>query len=101
MARLSVRLLGPLQVTLRRTPVTDFESDKERALLAFLAEEFQQPHRREKLVGILWPELAESAGRNNLRRVLSELSARAGLSPPEPGWRRGHGQNTAGPGGCA
>jgi hypothetical protein len=51
MARLSARLLGTLQVTLRGTPVTDFESDKERALLAFLAEESQQPHRREKLVG--------------------------------------------------
>ena len=39
MARLSLHLLGTLQVTLGGTPVTDFESDKERALLAFLAEE--------------------------------------------------------------
>ena len=67
MARLSLRLLGTLQVTLGRSPVTSFESDKERMLLAFLAEESQQPHHREKLVGLLWPEFTESAGRNNLR----------------------------------
>ncbi|MFN2217886.1 MAG: BTAD domain-containing putative transcriptional regulator [Anaerolineae bacterium] len=73
MARLSVRLLGTLQVTLGGSPITDFESDKERALLAFLAEESHQPHRREKLVGLLWPEFTEAAGRNNLRRVLSNL----------------------------
>jgi DNA-binding SARP family transcriptional activator/predicted ATPase len=85
MARLSVRLLGTLQVTLGGTPVTSFESDKERALLAYLAEESQQPHRREKLVGLLWPELTESAGRNNLRRVLSNLrSALRDREPPAP-----------------
>ena len=73
MPRLAVRLLGTIQATLGGTPITGFESDKERALLAFLAEESQQPHRREKLVGLLWPEFTESAGRNNLRRVLSNL----------------------------
>jgi DNA-binding SARP family transcriptional activator/predicted ATPase len=73
MARLSVRLLGALQVALGGTPITGLESDKERALLAFLAGESQQPQRREKLVGLLWPEFTESAGRNNLRRVLSNL----------------------------
>jgi DNA-binding SARP family transcriptional activator len=73
MARLSSRLLGALQVTLDGTPVTGFESDKERALLAFLAEESAYPHRREKLAGLLWPELTEPAARNNLRRALSNL----------------------------
>ncbi|MEJ2735097.1 MAG: BTAD domain-containing putative transcriptional regulator [Anaerolineae bacterium] len=85
MAHLSVRLLGTLQVTLGGTPITGFESDKERALLAFLAEEAQQPHRREKLVGLLWPEFTESAGRNNLRRVLSNLRrALRDREPPGP-----------------
>ncbi|MFN2186198.1 MAG: AfsR/SARP family transcriptional regulator, partial [Anaerolineae bacterium] len=82
MARLSVWLLGTLQVTLGGSPVTGFESDKERVLLAFLAEESQQPHRREKLVGFLWPKFTESAGRNNLRRVLSNL--RRALRDREP-----------------
>ena len=82
MARLSMRLLGTLQVTLGTTPFTSFESDKERALLAFLAEESRQPHPREKLVGLLWPKFTESAGRNNLRRVLSNL--RRALRDGEP-----------------
>jgi hypothetical protein len=34
MARLAIRLLGPFQVTLDGQPVTGFESDKVRALLA-------------------------------------------------------------------
>ncbi len=82
MAHLSVRLLGTLQVTLDGSPVTDFKSDKGRALLAFLAEESQQPHRREKLAGLLWPELTESAARNNLRRVLSNLRQTIGDREP-------------------
>ena len=73
MARLSIRLLGTLQATLDGMTLTGFESDKERALLAYLAEESQQPHRREKLAGLLWPERTEAAARNNLRRVLSNL----------------------------
>jgi DNA-binding SARP family transcriptional activator/predicted ATPase len=73
MTRLSVRLLGALQVTLEGTPITGFQSNKERALLAYLAEESGQPHTREKLAGLLWPERTESAARNNLRRALSNL----------------------------
>jgi DNA-binding SARP family transcriptional activator/predicted ATPase len=86
MARLAIRLLGALQVTLDGAPLTGFESDKERALLAYLAEESQQPHRREKLAGLLWPEHDERAARNNLRRVLSNLRRllgdRAQVGPP-------------------
>jgi DNA-binding SARP family transcriptional activator len=73
MARLSVRLLGPLQVTLEEEPVTRFESDKARALLAYLVVETEQPHRREKLAGLLWPDWSEGAARANLRRTLANL----------------------------
>ena len=73
MARLAVRLLGSMQVALDGTPLTGFESDKERVFLAYLAEESQHSHRREKLAGLLWPERTEAAARNNLRRVLSNL----------------------------
>ena len=62
MARLALHVLGTLQVTLSGTPFTDFESDKERALLAFLAEESEQPHRREKLVGLLESVLGSLTG---------------------------------------
>ncbi len=82
MARLSVRLLGTLQIALDGTPLTGFESDKERVLLAYLVEESQQPHRREKLAGLLWPERTEVAARSNLRRVLSNLRRLLGDRTP-------------------
>ena len=44
MARLSIKLLGCLQITLDEAPVTHFESDKVRALLAYLAAEARAPH---------------------------------------------------------
>ena len=67
MPRLSLSLLGPFQVTLDGDPVIAFESDKVRALLAYLAVESDRPHRREKLVGLLWPEWSDQAARNSLR----------------------------------
>jgi len=73
MARLSLYLLGAMQVTLEGTLVTGFESVKERALLAFLADGSDQAHQREKLAALLWPEQSEPAAHNNLRRVLSNL----------------------------
>ncbi|NIO70637.1 MAG: transcriptional regulator, partial [Anaerolineae bacterium] len=73
MTRLSVRLLGPLQVTLDGEPVTGLRSDKVRALLAYLAVETEQPHRREKLAGLLWPDWPERSARANLRQALANL----------------------------
>ncbi|HUW14798.1 MAG TPA: BTAD domain-containing putative transcriptional regulator, partial [Anaerolineae bacterium] len=73
MSRLVIHLLGPFRVSLDGEPVTGLESDKVRALLAYLAVEADQPHRREKLVGLLWPEQPEQAARANLRRALANL----------------------------
>ena len=73
MPGLFIRLLGPFQVTLDREPVTAFESDKVRALLAYLVVEAERPHRREKLAGLLWPNLPERKARTNLRVSLSNL----------------------------
>ena len=55
MARLANKLLGGLEITLDEEPITHFESDKVRALLAYLAAESGVAHRREKLAGLLWP----------------------------------------------
>jgi hypothetical protein len=45
MARLSIRLLGPFQVTLDGEPAVGFRSDKVRALLAYLCVEMtRRPH---------------------------------------------------------
>ena len=73
MARISIKLLGTFQVTLKDEPVTTFESDKVRALLAYLAVESEQPHRRERLAGLLWPERTERLARNSLSHALSNL----------------------------
>jgi WD40 repeat protein/serine/threonine protein kinase len=73
MGRLSISLLGAFQATLDDIPLHDFESNKARALLAYLAVEADQPQRREKLTGLLWPDSTESAARANLRRVLSNV----------------------------
>src|SRR5262245_39203903 len=73
MARLILSLLGPLYITLDGEPLTAFRSDKERALLAFLALEADRSHRREALIGLLWPEQPESHALNNLRKSLARL----------------------------
>jgi predicted ATPase/DNA-binding SARP family transcriptional activator len=73
MTRLSICLFGPFQVTLDGEPVTTLESDKVRALLAYLAVEAEKPQRREKLAGLLWPDRPERSARANLSHALTNL----------------------------
>ena len=73
MPQLSISLLGPFQVTLDGEPVTTFDSDKGRALLAYLAMEADRPHRRESLAGLLWPDWPERSARKNLSNALYNL----------------------------
>ena len=73
MARLTMRLLGSFQANIDATPVTKFDSNKVRALLAYLAVECDQAHRREKLAALLWPEMAENRARSNLSQALYNL----------------------------
>jgi DNA-binding SARP family transcriptional activator len=85
MAHLSIRLFGPFQVTLGEQPVTAFESDKVRALLAYLALEADAPQRREKLAGLLWPDRPETSAHANLSRALANLRKSIGdrqATPP-------------------
>ena len=71
MTKLSVHLLGPLQVTLGDAPITDFATDKARALLAYLVVESDRPHRRDALAGLLWPDQSQKNARQNLRQTLA------------------------------
>ncbi len=73
MARLSIRLLGSLRVDLDGVPVSDFKSDKVRALLAFLAVEADRPHPRDSLAWLLWPDSPNRVARTNLRSALANL----------------------------
>ncbi|MFN2283737.1 MAG: alpha/beta hydrolase, partial [Anaerolineae bacterium] len=65
MSHLILSLLGSFQATLNGAPLATFESDKVRALLAYLAVEHSRPQRRETLAGLLWPDMAERDARTN------------------------------------
>ena len=74
-AAIQISLLGPWQMTgglaqeLRR---------KEQGLLAYLAIEADQPHSRDSLLGLFWPDMTEVDARNNLRVALSRLKHHLG-----------------------
>ena len=81
MARLSLSFLGAFAVTLDHTPVTGFDADKNRALLAYLAVEAAQPHRRDSLAGLLWPDMPEEC-----QTATSGLQVAQKEKPPEGGF---------------
>ncbi|HEY3230348.1 MAG TPA: BTAD domain-containing putative transcriptional regulator [Roseiflexaceae bacterium] len=72
MARLTLSLLGPLQVRLDDQPVTGLAYAKVRALLAYLAVE-ARPHGRDALAEFLWPGQSTAAARRSLRVALTTL----------------------------
>lgn len=85
MAHLNIHLFGGFQAHLDWQPLSQFESDKVRALLAYLAVETGCPHRRESLAALLWPNRPDPNARTNLRRSLCDLRrviADAEGSPP-------------------
>src|SRR4051794_24667907 len=73
MARLSVALFGPPQVTRAGQPLAGFESNKVWALLAYLIVESDRPHQRDALAGMLWPDQPDPVARHNLRQALANL----------------------------
>src|SRR3954449_8900338 len=73
MACLELSLLGTFQVSLDGSVVTGFRTDKMRALLAYLCIEAAHAHRREALMGLLWPDQPEEAASVNLRQALFKL----------------------------
>ena len=66
-------MLGPFQAMIEGTAVSAFPTDKTRALLAYLAMQPGQPHRRERLAGLFWPDQADIDARRNLRKSLHHL----------------------------
>jgi DNA-binding SARP family transcriptional activator len=88
MAHLSLSLLGSFQATLDGEPITSFEANKVRALLAYLAvEAHRHPggHPRQVLAGLLWPEKPERAALANVRNALANLRTAVGdreATPP-------------------
>ena len=70
---LIISLLGRFQVTRDDVPVGGIESDRGRALLAYLTVEGDRPHRRDKVGALLWPDAEAGRMRQNLRRALYNL----------------------------
>jgi len=74
-ALLKICLLGSFQAWLGGNPVTNFESNKVRALLSYLVVEKDRPHTRDTIAGLLWPDFPERSALGNLRWALSSLRA--------------------------
>jgi DNA-binding SARP family transcriptional activator len=84
MPRLTLSLLGPLQVALDDQPVTGLAYAKVRALLAYLAVE-ARPHGRDALAELLWPGQSAAVARRSLRVALTTLRQALGdQSAPIP-----------------
>ena len=73
MRRITIRLLGPFEVTIDGAPVTTFEYAKVRALLAYLAVEAARAHPRAELATLLWPDQPERSARGSLSQALTTL----------------------------
>ncbi len=84
MAHLTLSVLGEIQVWKNNLPVSSFRSEKARALLAYLAVEAGRSHRREKLVGLFWPDHPEQRARHNLRQTIFNLRLALGDSSARP-----------------
>lgn len=72
MSQLAFFLFGPPQIKLNSQPV-ELSRRKAVALLVYLAVT-NQPHSRDALAALLWPELDQSRARAALRRALSEIN---------------------------
>jgi DNA-binding SARP family transcriptional activator/predicted ATPase len=81
MAHLALKLFGSYRISLDGITIDSQESDKGRALLAYLAVEREAPHTREKLVGLFWPEQDEQHARGNLSQALYQLRCALGDRP--------------------
>ncbi|MDX1417634.1 MAG: protein kinase, partial [Candidatus Promineifilaceae bacterium] len=81
---LEINLFGPFEAASNGRILTGFDSDKVRALLAYLIVEAGSPQRREKLAGLFWPNFSERSARTNLRRALSNLRKVIGDREADP-----------------
>ncbi len=71
---------------LQDQPAIRFETDKVRALLAYLIVEGNQAHSRSTLAALLWPDYNEENARTNLRHALHQLRQAIGDAKATPSW---------------
>ncbi|MBW7881330.1 MAG: PQQ-binding-like beta-propeller repeat protein [Caldilineaceae bacterium] len=70
---LSLRLLGSYEISVNGEPITTLDTQKGRALLAYLAVEADRVHPRDALAALLWPEASPQSALQNLRQRLYVL----------------------------
>jgi DNA-binding SARP family transcriptional activator len=71
MSHLDITLLGSFRARVNGVDITEtLRTRKERAILAYLAEESHYAHPREQVAEFFWPERPESYARMNLRQAL-------------------------------
>lgn len=68
-----IQLLGSFGVTFDGAPANGFESQKVRALFAYLLCHPGQVQSRDHLAGLLWPDKTQESARRNLRQALYNL----------------------------
>ena len=88
MTHLTLNFLGQFRAAYADRPLNGFESNKVRALLAYLAVEADRPHPRAQLATLLWPGYQEESARGSLRHALHQLrqTLAAGGNSEAPAW---------------
>jgi diguanylate cyclase (GGDEF)-like protein len=74
MSHLELYLTGRIEAQLDQRDITrEFRTEKERALLAFLAVESDRSHMRDVIGELFWPDRPAGVARTNLRQALSGI----------------------------
>jgi DNA-binding SARP family transcriptional activator len=67
---LELRLLGQFDIRLGEVPIS-IPSRPAQSLLAYLALTAGTAHRRERLAGLLWPDMPDDSARASLRGLVA------------------------------
>lgn len=81
MPALHITCFGDFETRVDGCPVRGFDTDKTRALLAYLAVERERAHTRAHLAGLLWSDQPDELALHNLRQTLSYLRKALGETP--------------------
>jgi WD40 repeat protein/DNA-binding SARP family transcriptional activator len=84
MTALKISMLGSFQVSAGKTILNKFESNKVRALFAYLVAEMNRTHSRESLADLLWPDASTQSALANLRYALADLRKVIGDENADP-----------------
>lgn len=82
--RLALNFFGVFQASVDQKPIPESRAKRIEALLIYLAMEASRPHRRETLIGLLFPDMPDEAARTNLRQTLTRLRRAIGDAQAEP-----------------